>query len=194
MLPAASNGLLVRESHQARMHSIARLNSLRRACCFSFALQNKDYEFGDGTKALSSATQDAAEAAAAAVIDAGGSAIDAGAAAKKVLDDSGCTSIVVRGGTLASSCPPADRSCVDAASSVRSRPLYGPLGAFAVFADQFGDLTKGAIKGWEEIVRAQTGNEDYKFGDVTKNAMKGLFGMMEQGAAAAKKKLEDSDK
>ena len=50
MLPAASNGLLVRESHQARMHSIAGLISLRRACCFSFALQNKDYEFGDGTK------------------------------------------------------------------------------------------------------------------------------------------------
>ena len=51
---------------------------------------NKEYEFGDGTKALSSATQDAAEAAAKAVIDAGGTAIEAGAAAKEVLDNSGC--------------------------------------------------------------------------------------------------------
>jgi hypothetical protein len=50
---------------------------------------NKEYEFGDGTKAVSAATQDAAEKAAEAVIDAGGSAIEAGAAAKKVLDDSG---------------------------------------------------------------------------------------------------------
>lgn len=55
-------------------------------------------------------------------------------------------------------------------------------------------MTKGAIKGWEEIVREATGNEEYKFGDVTKNAMKGLFGMMEKGAAAAKKKIEESDK
>ena len=43
-------------------------------------------------------------------------------------------------------------------------------------------------------VRETTGNDDYKFGDVTKNAMKGLFGMMEKGAAAAKKKIEDADK
>ena len=43
-------------------------------------------------------------------------------------------------------------------------------------------------------VRETTGNDDYKFGDVTKNAMKGLFGMMEKGAAAAKKKVEDADK
>lgn len=50
---------------------------------------NKDYEFGDGSKALASATTDAAEKAAAAVLDAGGSAVEAGAAAKKVLDDSG---------------------------------------------------------------------------------------------------------
>ena len=50
---------------------------------------NKEYEFGDGSKAVSAATQDAAEKAAEAVIDAGGSAIEAGAAAKKVLDDSG---------------------------------------------------------------------------------------------------------
>lgn len=110
---------------------------------------NKEYEFGDGAKAVSAATQEAAEKAAESVIDAGGSAIEAGAAAKKVLDDSGY---------------------------------------------QFGDLTKGAIKSWEEIVRETTGNDDYKFGDVTKNAMKGLFGMMEKGAAAAKKKIEDADK
>ena len=67
---------------------------------------NKEYEFGDGYKAVSAATQQAAEKAAESVIDAGGSAIEAGAAAKKVLDDSGY---------------------------------------------QFGDLTKGAIKSWEEM-------------------------------------------
>lgn len=50
---------------------------------------NKEYEFGDGSKALASATTDAAEAAAAAVLDAGGTAVEAGAAAKKVIDDSG---------------------------------------------------------------------------------------------------------
>ena len=76
---------------------------------------NEDYEFGDGSKALSAATSDAAEAAAAAVIDAGGTAVEAGAAAKKVLDDSGY---------------------------------------------QFGDLTKGAIKGFEATVREATGNDD----------------------------------
>jgi len=46
----------------------------------------------------------------------------------------------------------------------------------------------------EEIVRDQTGNEEYKFGDVTKNLAKGLFGAMEKGAAAAKKKIDDADK
>ena len=107
---------------------------------------NKDYEIGDGSKALASATTDAAEKAAAAVLDAGGSAVEAGAAAKKVLDDSDY---------------------------------------------QFGDLTKGAIKGFEETVRDATGNEEYKFGDVTKNLAKGLFGALEKGAAAAKKKIED---
>jgi len=56
---------------------------------------------------------------------------------------------------------------------------------------QFGDLTKGAIKGFEEKVREATGNEDYQFGDVTKNIAKGLFGALEKGAAAAKKKLEE---
>jgi hypothetical protein len=110
---------------------------------------NTDYEFGDGSKALASATTEAAEAAAAAVIDAGGSAVEAGAAAKTVLDESGY---------------------------------------------QFGDLTKGAIKGFENTVREATGNDDYKFGDVTKNLAKGLFGALEKGAAAAKKKVEDADK
>ena len=76
---------------------------------------NKDYEFGDGSKALSAASQDAAEQAAKAVIDAGGTAVEAGAAAKKALDDSGY---------------------------------------------QFGDITKGAVKSFEETVREATGNED----------------------------------
>jgi len=108
---------------------------------------NKEYEFGDGSKALASATTDAAEAAAAAVIDAGGTAVEAGAAAKQVLDDSGY---------------------------------------------QFGDLTRGAIKGWEESVREQTGDDGYKFGDFTKNMAKGVFGALEKGAAAAKKKIDDA--
>jgi len=56
---------------------------------------------------------------------------------------------------------------------------------------EFGDLTRGAIKGWEEIVRDATGNEEYKFGDITKGLAKGLFGAMEKGAAAAKKKIDD---
>lgn len=56
---------------------------------------------------------------------------------------------------------------------------------------QFGDLTKGAVKGFEEVVRDATGNEEYKFGDVTKNLAKGLFGALEKGASAAKKKLDD---
>jgi hypothetical protein len=50
---------------------------------------NTDYEFGDGSRALSAASKDAAEAAAAAVIDAGGSAAEAGVAARQALDDSG---------------------------------------------------------------------------------------------------------
>lgn len=110
---------------------------------------NSDYEFGDGSRALSEASKTAAEQAAAAVIDAGGTAVEAGAAAKQALDDSGY---------------------------------------------QFGDVTKGAIKGFEETVRAATGNEGYKFGDVTKNLAKGLFGALEKGAAAAKKKIDDEDK
>ena len=76
---------------------------------------NKDYELGDGSKAVASATTDAAEAAAQAVIDAGGTAVEAGAAAKKALDDSGY---------------------------------------------QFGDITKGAVKSFEQAVRDSTGNEE----------------------------------
>ena len=55
---------------------------------------------------------------------------------------------------------------------------------------QFGDLTKGAIKGFEQTVRDATGNDEYKFGDVTKNLARGLFGALEKGAAKAKKNLE----
>jgi len=107
---------------------------------------NKEYQFGDGTKALSQASQEAAEAAASAVIDAGGTAAEAGAAAKQALDDSGY---------------------------------------------QFGDITKSAVKGFEQTVRDATGNDGYKFGDVTKNLAKGLFGALEKGAAAAKEKVDD---
>mmetsp|Transcript_19362 Transcript_19362/g.48721 ORF Transcript_19362/g.48721 Transcript_19362/m.48721 type:complete len:185 (+) Transcript_19362:19-573(+) len=110
---------------------------------------NKEYEFGDGSKALAEGSKEAAEKAAVAVLDAGGTAIEAGAAAKKVLDDSGY---------------------------------------------QFGDITKGAIKGFEGVVQEATGNEDYKFGDLTKNLAKNLFGGLEKGAAAAKKALENDDK
>jgi hypothetical protein len=44
------------------------------------------------------------------------------------------------------------------------------------------------------VVQGATGNEDYKFGDVTKNFAKNLFGGLEKGAAAAKKKLDDDAK
>ena len=57
-----------------------------------------------------------------------------------------------------------------------------------------GDITKGAIKGFEGVVQEATGNEDYKFGDLTKNLAKNLFGGLEKGAAAAKKALENDDK
>ena len=57
-----------------------------------------------------------------------------------------------------------------------------------------GDLTKGAIKGFEGMVQDATGKDDYKFGDVTKNFAKNLFGGLEKGAAAAKKKLDDDAK
>uniref|UniRef100_A0A7S0EUG5 Uncharacterized protein n=1 Tax=Phaeocystis antarctica TaxID=33657 RepID=A0A7S0EUG5_9EUKA len=59
---------------------------------------------------------------------------------------------------------------------------------------EFGDLTKGAIKGFEGMVQDATGKDDYKFGDVTKNFAKNLFGGLEKGAAAAKKKLDDDAK
>ena len=41
------------------------------------ATGNKEYEFGDGTKALSEASKEAAEKAATAVLDAGGTAVEA---------------------------------------------------------------------------------------------------------------------
>ena len=110
---------------------------------------NKDYEFGDGSKAVASATTDAAEKAAAAVIDAGGTVAEAGAAAKQVLDDSGY---------------------------------------------QFGDITKGAIRGLEQSVRDATGNEGYQFGDFTKGMAKSFFGAIEKGAAEAKKTIDEPDK
>jgi len=103
--------------------------------------------FGDGTRALSSVTQEAAEQAANAVIEAGGTAAEAGAAARKVVDDSGY---------------------------------------------EFGDLTRGAVKGFEGAVREATGNEDYQFGDVTKKLAKGLFGALEKAAGEAKKKVDDA--
>ena len=41
------------------------------------ATGNKEYEFGDGSKALSEASKEAAEKAATAVLDAGGTAVEA---------------------------------------------------------------------------------------------------------------------
>ena len=82
------------------------------------ATGNTDYEFGDGSKAVSQASMDAAEKAGAAVLDAGGTAIEAGDAVKKALDDSGY---------------------------------------------QFGDLTKGAVKGFEGAMAEVTGNEDCEY-------------------------------
>merc|ERR1719491_2250271 len=58
---------------------------------------------------------------------------------------------------------------------------------------KFGDFTKGAIKGFEGVVQSATGNDEYKFGDVTKNFAKNLFGGLEKGAAAAKKKIDDAE-
>lgn len=104
---------------------------------------NADYRFGDGSKAIASATTDAAEAAAAAVLDAGGTAVEAGAAAKKVLDDSGYQARALQ-------------SFSAALSRIATTPKLPP--------PQFGDLTKGAIKGFEGQVRSATGNEEYKFG------------------------------
>ena len=104
---------------------------------------NADYRFGDGSKAIASATTDAAEAAAAAVLDAGGTAVEAGAAAKKVLDDSGYQARALQ-------------CCSAALSRIATAPDLPP--------PQFGDLTKGAIKGFEGQVRSATGNEEYKFG------------------------------
>ena len=52
---------------------------------------------------------------------------------------------------------------------------------------EFGDLTRGAIKGFEGAVRETTGNKEYKFGDVSKTMAKGLFGALEKAASEAKK-------
>ena len=57
---------------------------------------------------------------------------------------------------------------------------------------EFGDFTRGAIKGFEGAVREATGNKEYKFGDVTKTMAKGLFGALEKAASDAKKKLDDA--
>ena len=61
-----------------------------------------------------------------------------------------------------------------------------------VASDEFGDLTKGAIKGFEGAMRDATGNDEYQFGDVTKNLAKGLFGALEKAAGEAKKKVDDA--
>ena len=159
------------------------------------ATGNTKYEFGDGSKALADGSKDAAEKAREAVV-------------------AMAHTVGIGQRTYARACEyELPRPC-----SVPPRPFTHPptrthqaavavldAGGTAVEAGaaakkvlddsgyQFGDLTKGAIKGWEEIVRDASGNDEYKFGDVTKNAMKGLFGFMEKGAAAAKQKLEDAD-
>lgn len=134
------------------------------------------------------------------MLDAGGSAVEAGAAAKKVLDDSGyqCTPPPAPPPRP----PPGLASPRLLSRQVRLPPQAQPnthaphlphpplwLATCAV-----GDLTKGAIKGFEGVVQGATGNDDYKFGDVTKNFAKNLFGGLEKGAAAAKKKLDDDAK
>jgi len=98
---------------------------------------------------------------------------------------------------LASSTTEAAEAAAEAVIDAGGTAVEAGAAAKKVLDDsgyQFGDLTRGAIKGLEEIVRDQTGNEEYKFGDVTKNLAKGLFGAMEKGAAAAKKKIDDADK
>lgn len=82
--------------------------------------------------------------AAASVIEAGGTAVEAGAAAKKALDDSGCA---LPSSLVTLPLP----SCY-----LRNRNWHSTR----TLADQFGDLTKGAVKGFEETVREATGNEE----------------------------------
>uniref|UniRef100_A0A7S0LMU0 Uncharacterized protein n=1 Tax=Coccolithus braarudii TaxID=221442 RepID=A0A7S0LMU0_9EUKA len=59
---------------------------------------------------------------------------------------------------------------------------------------QFGDITKGVLKGFEKGVQEVTGNNKYQFGDLTKNLAKGLFNAVEKGAASAKDQIEDTDR
>ena len=66
-----------------------------------------------------------------------------GWSAKKVLDDSGYQARALQ-------------SFSAALSRIATTPKLPP--------PQFGDLTKGAIKGFEGQVRSATGNEEYKFG------------------------------
>ena len=140
--------------------------------------------------------------AAVAVLDAGGTAAEAGAAAKKALDDSGyeCTPLPPAPPHLLASprlvcspgcwlsTPPQPNTHAPPHPTLPHPTLHG-LTTCAV-----GDLTKGAIKGFEGMVQDATGKDDYKFGDVTKNFAKNLFGGLEKGAAAAKKKLDDDAK
>ena len=133
---------------------------------------NTEYEFGDGSKAIASATTDAAEAAASAVIEAGGSAVEAGAAARKVLDESGYEFGDVTKGAI--------KGFEETMKDATGNEDY-----------KFGDVTKGLVT---SLGKQATGNEDYKFGDVTKNLAKGLFGAVEKGAAAAKKKVDEPEK
>jgi len=135
------------------------------------ATGDKDYEFGDGSKALASATTDAAETAANAVLEAGGTAVEAGAAAKKVLDDSGYEFGDFTKGAV--------EGFEEKMKSATGDEDY-----------KFGDVTKGLVS---SLGKTATGNEDYKFGDVTKNLAKGLFGAVEKGAAAAKKRVDEPE-
>ena len=138
--------------------------------------------------------------AAVAVLDAGGTAVEAGAAAKKVLDDSGyqCTPPPRTSSTprprLASPALPAGWLPPQAQPNTHTLPPPYPHPPLRLTTCAVGDLTKGAIKGFEGVVQGATGNDDYKFGDVTKNFAKNLFGGLEKGAAAAKKKLDDDAK
>ena len=145
--------------------------------------------------------------AAVAVLDAGGTAIEAGAAAKKVLDDSGyqCTPRPPPAPpALAPPRPPASPRLACAPGVVATANSSETASSATSLAPTqhtrtrltraVGDITKGAIKGFEGVVQEATGNEDYKFGDLTKNLAKNLFGGLEKGAAAAKKALEDDKK
>ena len=134
------------------------------------------------------------------MLDAGGTAVEAGAAAKKVLDDSGyqCTPPPRTSSPprprLASPALPAGWLPPQAQPNTHTLPPPYPHPPLWLTTCAVGDLTKGAIKGFEGVVQGATGKDDYKFGDVTKNFAKNLFGGLEKGAAAAKKKLDDDAK